>query len=113
MKKVKYLVKMPLNLVEHTITYSSASAKSVKLVGKFGTWTGCMDMKKEEGEGDDCMNYYHSKVFVPEGCTIKYKFFVNNKHWGFDPYIESTIDDDGFRVNIAQVSSDTEESDSD
>jgi len=104
---------MPLNLVEHTITYSSASAKSVKLVGKFGTWTGCIDMKKEEGEGDDCMNYYRSKVFVPEGCTIKYKFFVNNKHWGFDPYMESTIDDDGFRVNVTQVSSDTEESDGD
>ncbi|ORX54822.1 hypothetical protein BCR36DRAFT_581705 [Piromyces finnis] len=96
---------MTRNLVEYTITYSSASANSVKLVGKFGNWTGCIDMKKKtsEGDDDDCMNHYHSIVYVPKGCTIQYRFFVNNKHWGFDPYIASTIDDSGFRVNVAKV----------
>jgi len=93
-------------IIEYKITYPSRYASSVRLVGDFGTWSGWVDMKQDK-------HGYTSNLFVQEGTTIKYKFFVDGKHWGFDPTRNSTTDEEGHVVNVERVRntpSDSEES---
>ncbi|KAL6617857.1 hypothetical protein LY90DRAFT_506993 [Neocallimastix californiae] len=93
-------------IIQYKITYPSRYASSVRLVGDFGTWSGWVDMKRDK-QG------YTSNLFVQEGTTIKYKFFVDGKHWGFDPTRNSTTDEEGHVCNVECVRnrpSDSEES---
>ncbi|OUM61448.1 hypothetical protein PIROE2DRAFT_62499 [Piromyces sp. E2] len=83
-------------IIEYKITYPSRYASSVRLVGDFGTWSGWVDMKQDK-------KGYSSNLFVQEGTTIKYKFFVDGKHWGFDPTRNSTTDEEGHVVNVECV----------